>query len=206
MAGEGAISLFRSSVFPAKFATMSTTRRFSLLGDSKIKHHLNSTNCRDSPLMSGCQQLPCGHLFLLSRVPEVREGRLQCCDALLPDQLLDQHWRGRGFGLVPCQPSSSLGSRGGLCYCHWADWDLLPCCSPYVLSDPTVVVWLAKKIVDLVVTNWMHVPFVWMVSKPKIRGCPNVGIGVGELVGAQLVTQPFSPKFWLLMGINRSCV
>ena len=43
-----------------------------------------------------------------------------------------------------------------------------------------------KKFMDLVVTNWMHVPVVRMVSKPKIRGCPNVRIGVGELVGADL--------------------
>ena len=43
-----------------------------------------------------------------------------------------------------------------------------------------------EKFVDLVVTNWMHVPVVRMVSKPKIRGCPNVRIGVGELVGADL--------------------
>ena len=63
-----------------------------------------------------------------------------------------------------------------------------------------------KKIVDLVVTNWMHVPIVRMVSKPKIRACPNVQIGVGELVGAQLETLSFSPKFRLLMGLNRSCV
>ena len=33
-----------------------------------------------------------------------------------------------------------------------------------------------KKIVDLVVTNWMHVPIVQMVSKPKMRGCRNSGI------------------------------
>ena len=51
-----------------------------------------------------------------------------------------------------------------------------------------------------------HVPIVRMISKPKIRGCPNVRIGIGELVGAQLVTLSFSPKFRLLMGLNRSCV
>ena len=44
-------------------------------------------------------------------------------------------------------------------------------------------------------TNWMHVAIVIMVSKPKIIGCPNVQIGLVELVGAQLVTLSFSPKF-----------
>ena len=42
--------------------------------------------------------------------------------------------------------------------------------------------------------------------KPKIRGCLNVRIGLGELVGAQLVTLSYSPKFRSQMGINRSCI
>ena len=50
-----------------------------------------------------------------------------------------------------------------------------------------------KNFVDLEVTNWMHGPIVRMVSKPKIRGCLHVPIGLGELVGAQLVTLSFSP-------------
>ena len=52
--------------------------------------------------------------------------------------------------------------------------------------------------------NLVDLPIVQMDSKPKIRGCPNVQIGVGELVGAQLVALSFSPKFRSLMGINRS--
>ena len=42
--------------------------------------------------------------------------------------------------------------------------------------------------------------------KPNIRGCLNVQIGLGELVGAQLVTLSYSPKFRSQMGINRSCI
>lgn len=45
---------------------MSTVRRFSILGDSNVKRHLNPTNCRDRPQMSGCQLLPCGRLSVLS--------------------------------------------------------------------------------------------------------------------------------------------
>ena len=48
------------------------------------------------------------------------------------------------------------------------------------------------NIVDLEMTNW--IPIVKMVSNPKIRGCPNVQIGLGELVGAQLVTLSYSPN------------
>ena len=40
----------------------------------------------------------------------------------------------------------------------------------------------------------MHVPIVQMVSKPKIRGCPNVQIGVGELVVHNLWLYPFLPN------------
>ena len=47
---------------------------------------------------------------------------------------------------------------------------------------------------------------VRMVSKPKIIGCSNIRIGLGELVGAQLVTLSFSPKFRSQSGINRSCI
>ena len=45
---------------------MSTTLRFSILGDSNVKRHLNPVNCRDRPLMSGSQLLPCGHLAVLA--------------------------------------------------------------------------------------------------------------------------------------------
>ena len=46
----------------------------------------------------------------------------------------------------------------------------------------------------MAVNNWMHVPIDQMVSKPKIRGSPDLQCGVGELVGAQLATLSFSPK------------
>ena len=38
---------------------MSVSRCFSLVGDSNVRRHMNPTNCRDRPLMSGCQQIPC---------------------------------------------------------------------------------------------------------------------------------------------------
>ena len=69
------------------------------------------------------------------------------------------------------------------------------------LSCPTFSK-LRKKIDDVVV----HVPIFQMVSKPKIRRCPDLRFGVGELQVAQLVTLTFSPKFRSLMGINRRCV
>ena len=34
---------------------------FSILGDSNIKHHMSPTNCRDCPLMSNTQLIPCGN-------------------------------------------------------------------------------------------------------------------------------------------------
>ena len=39
---------------------------FSLLGDSNVKRHMNPINCRDRPLMSNCQVLPCGKLSMLA--------------------------------------------------------------------------------------------------------------------------------------------
>ena len=46
---------------------MSTIARvFSLLGDSNIQRNMNSTNCRDRPLMSAAQVIPCGRLQVLS--------------------------------------------------------------------------------------------------------------------------------------------
>ena len=46
----------------------------------------------------------------------------------------------------------------------------------------------------------MQVPIDRMVSKQKIIGCPDIGFGVGELVGAQLVTLSFYPKLWIADG------
>ena len=59
-----------------------------------------------------------------------------------------------------------------------------------------LVVWLypnSEKIDDVAVNNGM--PNDQMVSKPKIRGCPDLQFGVGELWVAQLLTPSFSPKF-----------
>ena len=39
---------------------------FSLLGDSNIQRAMNSTNCRDRPLMSNAQVVPCGHIGILA--------------------------------------------------------------------------------------------------------------------------------------------
>ena len=53
---------------------MSIQLRFSILGDSNVQRHLNPTNCRDRPLMSGCQLLPCGRVALLAEaLRSVRE-------------------------------------------------------------------------------------------------------------------------------------
>ena len=41
-------------------------RIFSLLGDSNVKRHMNPTNCRDRPMMSGCEVLPCGRFSVLA--------------------------------------------------------------------------------------------------------------------------------------------
>ena len=45
---------------------MSVSRCFSIVGDSNVQRHMNPTNCRDRPLMSSCQVLPCGKLALLA--------------------------------------------------------------------------------------------------------------------------------------------
>ena len=42
------------------------SHKFSILGDSNIKRHMNPTNCRDRPLMSGAQTIPCGKVSLLA--------------------------------------------------------------------------------------------------------------------------------------------
>lgn len=45
---------------------MSQDRVFSILGDSNVQRHMNPMNCRDRPLMTGAQVIPCGRLSLLS--------------------------------------------------------------------------------------------------------------------------------------------
>ena len=58
---------------------MSTSRCFSILGDSNLKRHMNPTNCRDRPLMSGSQILPCGRLAMLAEcLKSVRESSTVC--------------------------------------------------------------------------------------------------------------------------------
>ena len=58
---------------------MASTRGFSILGDSNIKRHLTPMNCRDRPLMSGAQNIPCGRLALLSAaLNSVRESSNVC--------------------------------------------------------------------------------------------------------------------------------
>ena len=54
---------------------MSTTRGFSIVGNSNVKRHFNPTNCRDRPLMSRSQLLPCSHLALLAE--SLRSVRLE---------------------------------------------------------------------------------------------------------------------------------
>ena len=54
---------------------MSQDRVFSLLGDSNIQRNMNTTNCRDRPLMSGAQVIPCGRLDLLAEaLRQIREA------------------------------------------------------------------------------------------------------------------------------------
>ena len=56
----------------AQIITMSPI--FSIIGDSNVKRHLNPMNCRDRPLMSGCQLLQCGRFALLSEtIRNIRE-------------------------------------------------------------------------------------------------------------------------------------
>ena len=40
--------------------------RFSIVGDSNIQRHMSPLNCRDRPLMSGAQVIPCGRLVILA--------------------------------------------------------------------------------------------------------------------------------------------
>ena len=39
---------------------------FSVIGDSNIKRHLNPVSCRDRPMMSGAQVIPCGRVITLA--------------------------------------------------------------------------------------------------------------------------------------------
>ena len=58
---------------------MASNRFFSILGNSNIKRHLTPMNCRNRPLMSGAQNIPCGCLDLLSAaLKSVRESSNVC--------------------------------------------------------------------------------------------------------------------------------
>ena len=46
---------------------MSQDRVFSLIGDSNVHRNMNSTNCRDRPLMSDAQVIPCGRLSVFAK-------------------------------------------------------------------------------------------------------------------------------------------
>ena len=45
---------------------MSQLRVFTLLGDSNLRRHMSTINCRDRPLMSGAQLLVCGRVEVLA--------------------------------------------------------------------------------------------------------------------------------------------
>ena len=61
---EGGILKF-SSVYRQPKSKMSG-HVFSVLGDSNVQRHMNPMNCRDRPMMSSCQVLPCGKVALLA--------------------------------------------------------------------------------------------------------------------------------------------
>ena len=82
-----------------KITTMSISRCFSIVGDSNIKRHMNPTNCRDRPLMSGCQVLPCGKLSLLSEcLRSIRAETNVCLLACVSNFLADSEDTGGSVG------------------------------------------------------------------------------------------------------------
>ena len=55
------------------------SRIFSIVGDWNIQRHMNPTNCRDRPLMSGSEVIPCGKLSILAEaLKSVREESTIC--------------------------------------------------------------------------------------------------------------------------------
>ena len=69
---------------------MATLRKFSILADSNVKRHMNPTNCRDRPLMSGCQLIPCGKLAALAEsLRSVRAETNVCIVSCLSNFLTD---------------------------------------------------------------------------------------------------------------------
>ena len=60
------VGIEKISLDGQNLSKMAQSRVFTLIGDSNLRRHLNSTNCRDRPMMSGAQHLTCGRLEVLS--------------------------------------------------------------------------------------------------------------------------------------------
>ena len=66
------------------------SRIFSIVGDSNVQRHMNPTNCRGRPLMSGCEVIPCGKLSLLAEgLRSVRSETSLCIVSCLTNFLTD---------------------------------------------------------------------------------------------------------------------
>ena len=55
------------------------SRIFSIVGDSNVTRHMNPMNCRDRPLMSGCEVLPCGKMSLLAEALQAVRAETSVC-------------------------------------------------------------------------------------------------------------------------------
>ena len=78
---------------------MSVSRFFSIFGDSNVQRHMNPTNCRDRPLMSSCQVVPCGKLALLAEsLRSVRQETSVCIVACLTNFLTSSEDTGGSVG------------------------------------------------------------------------------------------------------------
>lgn len=73
---------------------------FSILGDSNVKRHLNPTNCRDRPLMSTCQLIPCNKLSILAEsLKSIRSESNVCILSCLTNFLTSSKSAGSSVGL-----------------------------------------------------------------------------------------------------------
>ena len=78
---------------------MSVSRFFSIVGDSNVQRHMNPTNCRDRPLMSSCQVVPCGKLALLAEsLRSVRQETSVCIVACVTNFLTSSEDTGGSVG------------------------------------------------------------------------------------------------------------
>ena len=78
---------------------MSVSRFFSIVGDSNVQRHMNPTNCRDRPLMSSCQVVPCGKLALLAEsLCSVRQETSVCIVACVTNFLTSSEDTGGSVG------------------------------------------------------------------------------------------------------------